>query len=121
MHISSLPGAYSSGGFSESARQFIDILHSAGFTYWQTLPFCMVDEYNSPYKSSSAFAGNPYFIDLEKLCDIGLITKLELILAEGEQQYACEYKKLQKERIPLLKLASERADDTLRAKNCKIY
>ena len=116
MHISSLPGAYSTGGFSESAKQFIDILHDAGFSYWQTLPFCMVDEYNSPYKSSSAFAGNPYFIDLTKLCDMGLITKLELIIAEQENEYACEYKRLAKERIPLLKFASERADDALRAK-----
>ena len=115
MHISSLPGDYSIGGFTQSAKDFIDILAEGGFTYWQTLPFCMVDKYNSPYQSSSAFAGNPYFIDLSELCKLGLLTKLELILAEQESPYLCEYDKLRAERIPLLKLAASRADESLRA------
>ena len=115
MHISSLPGDYSIGGFSQCAKDFIDVLAEGGFTYWQTLPFCMVDKYNSPYQSSSAFAGNPYFIDLTELCELGLISKLELILAEQESPYLCEYEKLKKERIPLLKLAASRADEDIKA------
>ena len=46
-----------------------------GFTYWQVLPFCMVDEYNSPYKSYSSFSGNLFFIDLELLCKEQYLTK----------------------------------------------
>ncbi|UKI37701.1 MAG: 4-alpha-glucanotransferase [Clostridiales bacterium] len=34
---------------------------------WQVLPFGTTDECNSPYKSYSAFGGNPYFVDLDKL------------------------------------------------------
>ena len=78
MHISSLYGDYSCGSFGNSAREFIDFLCESGFSYWQVLPFCVVDECNSPYKSYSAFAGNPYFIDLEVLCRKGLITREEL-------------------------------------------
>ena len=40
-----------------------------GFKWWQVLPFCMVDECNSPYKSYSAFGGNPYFVDLKTLVE----------------------------------------------------
>ena len=78
MHVSSLWGEYSEGSFGEAAREWIDLLADCGFTYWQTLPFCLPDEANSPYKSYSAFSGNPFFIDLPLLCDVGLITRAEL-------------------------------------------
>ena len=67
MHISSLPGEYSCGSFGKEAKDFVDFLERGGFSYWQTLPFCMTDWVNSPYKSYSSFGGNPYFIDLEEL------------------------------------------------------
>ena len=43
MHISSLPGAYSVGSFGKEAKVFVDFLEKGGFSYWQTLPFCMPD------------------------------------------------------------------------------
>lgn len=116
MHVSSLPGRYSIGGFSESAKAFIDILHRGGFSYWQTLPFCPTDECNSPYKSCSAFGGNPYFVDLDMLCDMGLITKIELLDAIENDHYSCEFSRLQKERVELLRMASSRADAELKNK-----
>ena len=72
MHISSLWGEYSSGSFGKEAYEFVDFLKQSGFSYWQVLPFCMIDECNSPYKSYSAFGGNPYFVDLNKLFEKGL-------------------------------------------------
>ena len=78
MHISSLPGDYSVGSFGKEALEFIDFLADAGFSYWQVLPFCIPDECNSPYKSVSAFSGNPYFIDPETLATEGLLTPEEL-------------------------------------------
>ena len=74
MHVTSLPGSHSIGCFGREARDFIDLLADSGFTWWQVLPFCMADECNSPYKSYSAFSGNPYFIDLDILVKKGLIT-----------------------------------------------
>ena len=108
MHISSLYGDYSCGSFGKSAREFIDFLCESGFSYWQVLPFCIVDECNSPYKSYSAFAGNPYFIDLDVLYRKGLITKEELDESRQKTPYSCEYERLSKERFLLLKKASER-------------
>ena len=81
MHVSSLFGDYSSGSFGKEAMGFIDFLSDCGFSYWQVLPFCMVDEYNSPYKSYSSFSGNLYFVDLETLHAEGLITDAELVAA----------------------------------------
>ena len=72
MHISSLFGDYSIGSFGEEAKVFIDFLKECGFTYWQVLPFCMADQYNSPYQSYSSFGGNPYFVDLNVLHKKGL-------------------------------------------------
>ena len=111
MHISSLFGDYSSGSFGKEAKYFIDFLQESGFSYWQMLPFCMVDEYNSPYKSFSAFSGNPFFIDLETLKDKGLLTAAELAAAKQKTPYACEFDRLRAERFALLKKAALRLKD----------
>ena len=111
MHISSLPGKYSCGSFGESAKRFIDFLKEGGFSYWQVLPFCPVDEYNSPYKSYSTFAGNPYFVDLDILFRKGLLTREELLTAEQQSPYLCEFERLASERFELLLKASKRVSD----------
>ena len=67
MHVSTLWGEYSCGSFGKAAKEFVDFLSASGFSYWQVLPFGLVDECNSPYKSYSTFGGNPYFVDLEIL------------------------------------------------------
>lgn len=115
MHISMLWGDYSIGGFGKAAKEFIDFLYDCGFKYWQVLPFSVPDEYNSPYKSYSAFGGNPYFIDMDTLCEKGLIDASELISLKQSTPYVCEYEKLQKERLDILRKASERVDESLRA------
>lgn len=108
MHISSLNGNFSIGSFGKEARKFVDFLSSFGFTWWQVLPFCPVDECNSPYKSHGAFGGNPYFVDLEKLYQKGLLTEKEIASAEQTESHSCEFDRLKKERISLLKTASGR-------------
>lgn len=116
MHISSLPGDYSCGGFSEEAMHFIDFLSECGFSYWQTLPFCPVDEYGSPYKSYSAFAGNMFFVDLNILTDKGLITSAELERSRQQTPYSCEFDRLFSMRPALLLSASKRVDGKTREK-----
>jgi 4-alpha-glucanotransferase len=78
MHVSSLHGDHSIGSFGKEAREFIDLLADCHFGYWQMLPFCMTDECNSPYKSYSAFGGNPFFIDLPTLAQKGFFSTDEL-------------------------------------------
>ena len=109
MHVSSLYGEYGIGSFGSEAREFIDFLADSGFKIWQTLPFCMADECNSPYKSYSAFGANPYFIDLPTLYEKGYLTKAELLSAKQEAPFLCEYERLAEERLPLLKKAASRA------------
>lgn len=94
--------------------RFIDFLEECGFSYWQTLPFVPVDECNSPYKSFSTFAGNPYFVDLPTLFDEGLLSAQELAEAKQKTPYSCEYDRLKTERVPLLMKASTRVDPVLR-------
>ena len=108
MHISSLFGEYSVGSFGEEARYFIDFLEKCGFGYWQVLPFCMVDECNSPYKSYSAFGGNPYFVDLKCLYEKGLLTPEELEESRQQNPYVCEFERLHNNRLKLLQSASKR-------------
>ncbi len=108
MHISTLPGRYGCGAFGKEAYDFVDLLADCGFQIWQTLPFGVPDQYGSPYKSYSAFAGNPYFIDLDSLAKDGLLTADELRSAEQASPYLCEFERLAKERLPLLRKAAAR-------------
>ncbi|MBQ2847411.1 MAG: 4-alpha-glucanotransferase [Clostridia bacterium] len=112
MHISSLYGNYSIGNFGKNALEFIDFLKENGFSVWQVLPFTVTDEYNSPYKSFSAFGGNPYFIDPEKLFDDGLISKDDLEGCKQKTPYSAEYERLSQERIPLLRKAYKNLEST---------
>ena len=73
MHLSSLPSEYGIGSMGAPARKFVDFLKKAGQTYWQMLPICPTSYGDSPYQSFSAYAGNPYFIDLEMLESAGYL------------------------------------------------
>lgn len=108
MHISSLHGDFSIGSFGDEAKEFIDFISDMGFKWWQVLPFCMVDECNSPYKSYSAFGGNPYFVDLKTLVREGLLTEDEINAYRQSQPYSAEYVRLYHTRCDVLMLASKR-------------
>jgi len=116
MHISSLWGEYSIGSFGKEALEFVDFLSECGFSYWQVLPFCMVDECNSPYKSYSSFGGNPYFVDLDTLFEKGLLTGDDLRSARQETPHSAEYVRLYHTRFNILKKASQRTDEEYRKK-----
>lgn len=73
MPISSLPSPYGIGSFGKSAYDFVDNLVSARQKFWQVLPLGPTSFGDSPYASFSAFAGNPYFIDLDMLVEEGLL------------------------------------------------
>ena len=78
MHITSLPGAYGVGTMGKQAFAFIDFLEQAGQSCWQILPLNPTGYGDSPYQSCSAFAGNHYLIDLDKLVEEGLLEKGEI-------------------------------------------
>jgi 4-alpha-glucanotransferase len=53
LHPTSLPG----GRLDAEAYRFVDWLAEAGQSWWQVLPLGPPDEYGSPYRGRSAFAG----------------------------------------------------------------
>lgn len=104
--VSSLPSRYGIGCFSKEAYKFVDQLKEAGQQYWQILPLGPTGFGDSPYQSYSAFAGNPYFIDLEQLIHAGYLTEEECEEADfGEDERDIIYDNIYKYRFPLLKKA----------------
>lgn len=67
LHPTSLPGPHGSGDLGPAAHHFVDWLQGAGQRLWQMLPLGGIGPGNSPYMSSSAFAGNVLLIDLAEL------------------------------------------------------
>ncbi|MCI9530989.1 MAG: 4-alpha-glucanotransferase [Lachnospiraceae bacterium] len=109
MHISSLPSPYGIGTLGEEARKFVDFLVKAQQSYWQVLPICPTSYGDSPYQSFSSFAGNPYFIDLEILCQEGLLAQRECqSYGWGGDITKVDYGALYKSRYPLLHKAYAR-------------
>jgi len=80
LHITSLPSRFGIGDLGPAAFAFADFLKEGGQSIWQVLPAGPVSpQYgNSPYSSSSAFAGNPLLISPQLLKKQGLITSDEL-------------------------------------------
>ncbi|MBM7555930.1 4-alpha-glucanotransferase [Halanaerobacter jeridensis] len=78
LHPTSLPGKYGIGSLGEEAYEFIDFLNEAGQKVWQMCPLGPTGYGDSPYQCFSAFAGNPYLIDLEKLLAEGYLVQDDL-------------------------------------------
>lgn len=110
LHISSLPSKYGIGTYGMAAYRFADMLSEAGANLWALLPMGPSGFGDSPYQSFSSFALNPYFLDLELLCDKGLLTREECESAAfGKDPSRCDYGALYRERLPLLTTAFARA------------
>lgn len=118
--ISSLPSAYGIGSFSKEAYEFVDFLAAAGQYYWQVLPLGPTGYGDSPYQSFSTFAGNPYFIDLEKLIEYGWLKKEECDEVDfGHNREKIIYEKIYRGRFKLLKKAFQRSGCAEKEKNEK--
>ncbi len=78
LHPTSLPGDLGIGKLGREAKRFIDFLQVAGFKSWQMCPLGPTGYGDSPYQCFSAFAGNPYLIDLHPLVGFGLLSDDDL-------------------------------------------
>lgn len=106
LHISSLQSPYGIGTIGKSAYQFVDFLVKSGQKYWQVLPLGPTSYGDSPYQTFSAFAGNPYFIDLDTLVEEGLLDKKDLKnLEKVDDPYCVNFERIYRTRFYVLEKA----------------
>lgn len=109
MPVFSLPSPYGIGTLGQAARDFIDFLKTAGQSWWQILPVGPTGYGDSPYQSFSAYAGNPYFIDLDLLREDGLLTQAEIDSTFwGSDPGRVDYGALYQNRLTVLSAAYHR-------------
>ena len=75
LHITSLPSRGGIGTLGQAAYDFVDFVRDGGMTIWQMLPIGPTGYAESPYQSTSTFAGNPLMIDFDMLEAEGLLPK----------------------------------------------
>lgn len=117
LHVSSLPSATGIGNLGPEAYRFVDFLNSCGMRIWQICPLGPTGYGDSPYQSFSAFAGNPYFIDLQPLLEAGLLSEADLSPLRDLPADHVDYGSLYSEYWPVLETAfrkfAETGSDTL--------
>lgn len=111
LSVTSLPSDYGIGTLGEEAFGFVDLLVDLRQRYWQVLPLGPTSYGDSPYQSFSAFAGNPYLIDLNELIREGLLTKSQVKSYNwGDDESDIEYAVIFENRFQVLQKAFERFD-----------
>ncbi len=80
LHPTCLPSPFGVGDLGPGAYWFADFLQRSKQGLWQILPLTPTEpgRGNSPYNSSSAFAGNPLLISLEWLVRQGHLSEADL-------------------------------------------
>ncbi|MCL2475487.1 4-alpha-glucanotransferase [Candidatus Bathycorpusculum sp.] len=100
LHITSLPSMFGIGDLGPESYRFADLLASSKQHYWSILPLSptRLEDSNSPYQTSSAFAGNPLLISPYLLVQDGLLSKLDikhLSTSNAKVNFAAIYSKKQ--------------------------
>ncbi len=108
LHPTALPGDQGIGTFDEHAVRFLDFLQAAGLKYWQLCPLGPTGYGDSPYQSFSAFAGNPYLIDLKALVAAKFLTPAEIAPLAALNADRVDYGALYEKKWPLLAQAFAR-------------
>lgn len=87
MPVFSLPSPYGIGTLGDGAYEFARYVKASRADIWQVLPVGPTGYGDSPYQSFSSFAGNPYFIDPDRLVRDGFLKKKDLPpkVPEGEK------------------------------------
>ena len=91
LHVTSLPSPYGIGDVGPAALRWIDLLHEAGQSWWQSLPLGPTGYGNSPYQSLSSFAGNGILISPDWLIEDGLLRSSDCV-APASPENAVDYR-----------------------------
>jgi 4-alpha-glucanotransferase len=91
LHPTSFPSRGGIGDFGPAAYEFLNFLAAARQGLWQVLPLGPPANGASPYSSTSAFAGNPLLISLERLAERSWIDHSQIAgLADPTDTLHCE-------------------------------
>src|SRR5271166_2948639 len=101
LHPTSLASRGGIGDFGPSAYAFADFLAAARQGLWQVLPLGPLGYGNSPYSSTSAFAGNPLLISLERLADRGWIDQAQIDALPSAVEPPVDYPAVFHQKLPL--------------------
>jgi 4-alpha-glucanotransferase len=115
LHPTSLPGPHGSGDLGASAYQFVDWLVASGQGLWQILPLGGLGPGNSPYMSTSAFAGNVLLIDFAELVRRGWLDDGDLATAHAFDARRVDYAAVAPWRMERLRRAAERFESSASA------
>ena len=87
LHPTSLFNRFPIGDLGPAATAFVDFMVECGQRWWQMLPIGPAGPNNSPYESSSAFAGNPLLLSPDRLVEQGFLDRhdIELPSSPGEE------------------------------------
>lgn len=107
LHPISLPSRGGIGDLGPAAYEFVDFLAEARQGLWQVLPLNPPANGNSPYSSTSAFAGNPLLISLERLVEQGLVDSDAVSRLSGQVD-RIDYEQVNRDKRPLLWQAAQR-------------
>jgi 4-alpha-glucanotransferase len=106
LHISSLPSAFGIGDLGPESYRFAELLAGQRQHYWSILPLTptRVSDGNSPYQTSSAFAGNPLLVSPELLAEDGFLQKQDIKTVQ-EQASRVDFQTVTEQKTALLKQA----------------
>ena len=113
MHISSLPSPGGIGSMGAEAYAFADFLQAAGMKIWQVLPVGPTGYGESPYQSSSVFAGNPLLISCDALREEGLLDFKDEEEFRPEDCETVDYESVRKNKEMLLRRCWEQSRGSL--------
>lgn len=114
MHISSLPGPDGIGSLGKEAFAFADFLHQANLGIWQVLPMGPTGYGESPYQSTSIYAGNPMLISIDELAFAGYLDLAGEERFEPEDLEQVDFPKVQEFKLRLLRKAFEQSERKLK-------
>ena len=105
LHPISLPSRGGIGDFGPAAYEFLDFLVEAQQGVWQVLPLNPPANGNSPYSSTSAFAGNLQLVSLERLAEHGWLDPAAIAGLPVEVG-RIDYEQVNHDKLPLLRQAA---------------
>ena len=113
MHISSLPSPGGIGSMGDEAYAFADFLQASGIRIWQVLPIGPTGYGESPYQSSSVFAGNPLLISCVRLREEGFLEYTDDEEFEPEDPEKVNYDAVRSNKETLLRRCYDQSRDSL--------